>query len=229
MADQRKITALMPMRHSSERIPGKNYRPFGDDRPLFYHMLDTLLGCERISQVVINTDSPNIAELCAKDYPSVRIVQRPEQLLGGGVPMNDILRHDVALVGGDFFLQTHSTNPLIKLNTLQRAVDCFFDSYPIYDSLFTVTQLQTRLYDQLARPINHNPNILLRTQDLPPIYEENSCIYVFEAKTILDTGMRIGRRPWMFPIDPIEARDIDIEYDFMLGEMAYRLTKGQGG
>ncbi|MBB3933885.1 CMP-N-acetylneuraminic acid synthetase, partial [Kaistia hirudinis] len=30
-----KLVALMPMRHSSERVKGKNYRPFGDGRPLF--------------------------------------------------------------------------------------------------------------------------------------------------------------------------------------------------
>ncbi|MEL6977868.1 MAG: acylneuraminate cytidylyltransferase family protein [Pseudomonadota bacterium] len=224
-----KITALMPMRHSSERVPGKNYRPFGDGRPLFYHMLDTLLSCDRIETVVINTDSPTIEELCARDFPDVRVTRRPDALLGGDVPMNDILAYDVERAGGAFFLQTHSTNPLVKKETVQRAVDCFFEQYPIYDSLFSVTQLQTRLYDQLARPINHNANILLRTQDLPSIYEENSCLYIFEAKAMRETGMRIGRRPWMFPIDPIEAADIDVEFDFSLAEMSFKLLRGQGG
>ena len=37
----------------------------------------------------------------------------------------------------------------------------------------------------MARPINHNKNILMRTQDLPPIYEENSCIYIFDRECLL--------------------------------------------
>ena len=74
--------------------------------------------------------------------------------------------------------------------------------YPAYDSLFGVTRLQTRLWDQLARPINHNPAILLRTQDLPPVYEENSCIYLFTRQTLELRRNRLGERPFMFEIEP---------------------------
>ena len=90
---------------------------------------------------------------------------------------------------------------------------------PAYDSLFSVTRLQTRFWDQLTRPINHNPSILLRTQDLPPIYEENSCIYLFEKETLIEHRNRIGERPMMYEIDRSEAFDIDEELDFLLADL----------
>jgi CMP-N-acetylneuraminic acid synthetase len=218
--------ALMPMRHSSERVPGKNYRPFGDGRPLFHHTLDALMGCSLIDKIVINTDSPTIAEQCAEKYPDVIIIDRPESIQGGMTPMNDVLLHDVKTVESQFYLQTHSTNPIMSSDTITKAVETFFKNYPIYDSLFSVTKVQTRYWDSLARAINHNPNILIRTQDLPPFYEENSCLYIFERNTLIDRHNRIGNRPFLFEMDPYEAVDIDEEIDFRIAEEVFRQRKG---
>jgi CMP-N-acetylneuraminic acid synthetase len=90
---------------------------------------------------------------------------------------------------------------------------------PAYDSLFSVTKLQTRFWDQLTRPLNHNPSILLRTQDLPPIFEENSCIYLFQKQTLVEHRNRIGERPLMFEIDRSESLDIDEELDFLIADL----------
>lgn len=214
------------MRHSSERVPGKNYRPFGDGRPLFHHTLDALKGCNLIDKIVINTDSPTIAEQCAEKYPDVIIINRPENIRGGMTPMNDVLLHDVKTVESQFYLQTHSTNPIMTSETLTNAVETFFKNYPIYDSLFSVTKVQTRFWDSLARAINHNPNILIRTQDLPPFYEENSCVYIFERNTLIERHNRIGNRPFLFEMDPYEAVDIDEEIDFRVAEEVFRQRKG---
>lgn len=218
--------ALMPMRHSSERVPGKNYRPFGDGRPLFHHTLDALKGCNLIDKIVINTDSPTIAEQCAEKYPDVIVIDRPEHIRGGMTPMNDVLLHDVKTVESQFYLQTHSTNPIMTSDTITKAVETFFKNYPIYDSLFSVTKVQTRFWDSLARAINHNPNILIRTQDLPPFYEENSCVYIFERNTLIERHNRIGNRPFLFEMDPYEAVDIDEEIDFRVAEEVFRQRKG---
>ena len=51
------LVALMPMRHSSERVPGKNYRAFGVGRPLYQHVLDVLLSCSASEKVVILPDA----------------------------------------------------------------------------------------------------------------------------------------------------------------------------
>lgn len=220
-----RLVALMPMRHSSERVKGKNYRPFGDGRPLFQHMLDVLLATDGIDKVVIDTDSPTVFEICEKDYPQVQLILRPEHLRDGSTPMNNVLLHDMSLVDSQFYLQTHSTNPLMKPETLKRAVDTFFTNYPLHDSMFSVTRMQTRLWDQLGRAVNHNPAILLRTQDLPPIYNENSCIYIFEKNQMLERGNRVGVRPMMFEMDPFEAEDIDEEINFQVAEAIFRATR----
>ena len=133
-----------------------------------------------------------------------------------------------ALVKADLYLQTHSTNPLLQSKTVSTAITTFLELMPTYDSLFSVTRLQTRLWDQLSRPVNHNPSILLRTQDLPPIFEENSCIYLFQRDTLVNRKNRIGERPYMFEMDRDEAFDIDEELDFLMAELMikHRLSTG---
>jgi CMP-N-acetylneuraminic acid synthetase len=220
-----RIVALVPMRHHSERVPGKNYRPFAG-RPLYHHIVSSLLDCSLISQVVIDTDSPLIMEDAAAHFPDVTLIQRPEHLRADTVPMNDVLLHDVSQVESDYYLQTHNTNPLLTTETINRALQTFMDNYPMYDSLFGVTRLQSRLWDSLARPVNHNPAILLRTQDLPPIYMENSCAYIFTASTLKAKHNRIGDRPLMFEIDPVESWDIDEQLDFRVAELLYKEREG---
>jgi CMP-N-acetylneuraminic acid synthetase len=214
------IVAILPMKHSSERVPGKNYRMFGD-KLLFEHILQTLLGCSKIDQVVVDTDSETIMDKLNKEYPKVKVLLRPEHLRPGDTPMNDVLLNTISQVESNFYLQTHSTNPLLTSASIDKAIDQFLGKYPIYDSLFSVTRLQTRLWNELTMPMNHNPSILLPTQDLPPVYEENSCIYLFTEEILRTKHNRIGNRPLMFEIEQIEAQDIDTEQEFLIAESIY--------
>jgi CMP-N-acetylneuraminic acid synthetase len=223
--DNKKIAALVPMRHSSERVPGKNYRDFAD-KPLFFHIIESLLACPQIDTVVIDTDSPVVMASATAHFPKVTILERPEHLRDGAIPMNDVLLHAIGQVEADFYIQTHSTNPLLRPETISRAVEKFMAVYPMYDSLFSVTRKQVRYWDALARPINHNQHILLRTQDLPPVYEENSCLYLFTKDILQSKHNRIGDRPYMFEIDDLEAQDIDVELNFRVAEFLYKATRG---
>jgi CMP-N-acetylneuraminic acid synthetase len=212
------------MRHSSERVKGKNYRLLGG-RPLFHHIVETLLAVDAIGEVVIDTDSPTIRDDVAESFPQVRVLERPEHLRAGEIPMNDVLLNTIDAVPADLYLQTHSTNPLLRSETVRDGIDELLAKRDEHDSLFTVTPLHTRLWWPDGRPVNHDPAVLLRTQDLPPIMEENSCMYLFEGETLKRRGNRIGERPILKAIPAEEAWDIDEELDWqvvesLLGERA---------
>lgn len=213
-----KITALIPMRHHSQRVPEKNFRLL-DGKPLYQHILTTLLLVPEVSKIVVDTDSPTIIAGLRESFPSVKVIDRPQKLRADAISMNEILLYDTSQEPSEFYLQTHSTNPLLKASTISRAIDTFLKSYPVHDSLFSVTRLQTRLYDQDGKALNHDPKTLIQTQDLPPVYEENSCIYLFTAKALQKDRTRIGDTPILFETDPEESWDIDEEIDFKLVEL----------
>ena len=218
MKQNYKIAALVPMRHHSVRVPMKNYRLLAG-KPLYQHIIHALLQCPEISEVAVDTDSPVVVGGLRAEFPQVHVIERPEHLTADTVPMNEILMYDTDQIEADFYLQTHSTNPLLRPESISRAIRTFIELYPAYDSLFSVTRVQTRFWDALARPVNHNPAILLRPQDLPPLFEENSCLYLFKRQTLELHRTRIGERPYMFEIDKTEAQDIDEESDFLIADL----------
>ena len=203
------------MRHHSQRVPGKNYRLLAG-KPLYQHIIETLLAVPEISTILVDTDSEPVIAGLGRDFPQVKVIKRPEHLRADTIPMNEILLYDTSRVESDFYLQTHSTNPLLRAETVSKAIQTFLAGYPRRDSLFSVTRLQTRLYNAQGRALNHDPAVLLQTQDLPPVYEENSCMYIFTRENLMRRQNRLGERPLLFEIGADEAWDIDEELDFAI-------------
>ncbi len=210
------------MKGTSERVPNKNMKNF-DGAPLYHAIMKSLLNSKYIDKVVINTDSDVIVKDAKKNFgDKVLIIDRPESIQGGDVSMNIIIDYDLNQLEGEHFLQTHSTNPLLREETIDKAVESYFESLDKYDSLFGVTKVQTRFYDKDANPVNHNPQELLRTQDLEPLYEENSNFYIFSKDSFLKAGKkRIGLKPQIFEVNKLEAVDIDEPEDFKLAELLH--------
>jgi len=217
-----KLIALVPMRHHSQRVPGKNYRDLAG-KPLYQHIVEMLLAVSEVDEIVVDTDSDPVMDGLRKNFSQVKIINRPEHLRADDMPMNEILIHDTEQYPADFYLQTHSTNPLLKAETVSKAIQAFHASYPKKDSLFSVTRWQTRFYDKDGNAVNHNPKELIQTQDLPPMYEENSCIYIFTRENLVAKRHRVSDHPLMFEIPRLEAVDIDNESDFQIANILMQM------
>ena len=216
----KKIYALVPIKHNSERVPGKNFRLM-NGKPLYQYILDTLKKSKYISKIYVNTDSSYLATELQKYYPDVFIYDRPANLIGGDVPTNDLFVDMINTLNldADYYFQTHVTNPLLKVETIDNCIESFLNTSNTYDSLFSVKELKTRLYNDNGSALNHDIRELIPTQNLEPLYEENSCMYLFSKDSFLKNGHRIGDKPYMYKMNNIESQDIDIEDDFILTEM----------
>lgn len=221
-----RIIALLPMKGNSERVPNKNLKDFAG-KPLYHRVMDTLIDSKYIDKVVVNTDSEVIKADLEKYFQNkVIIIDRPQEIIGDFVSMNKVIECDINQVEADIYIQTHSTNPLLKTKSLDNAIEKMMELVKdeAFDSIFSVTKLQTRLYRENGLPFNHNPEELLRTQDLEPLFEENSNFYIFTKNSFNNANQkRIGTKPFMFEIDKIEAVDIDEPQDFIIAESLYKL------
>lgn len=226
----KKIVALLPLKANSERVKGKNFRMLAG-KPLFRWILDSLLEVDEIDCIVINTDARHLlAENGLVESDRVIIRDRKPELCGDMVSMNLILEDDIKAVEADTYLMTHTTNPLIKPETIRNGFKILTENTSS-DSLFTVNKIQTRFYREDCSAVNHDPDNLLRTQDLEPWYEENSCLYYFTKKSFSKTSARIGRKPMKMVTAPLESLDIDEQHDWdMVAAIAERNTaSNQGG
>lgn len=214
------------MKKNSVRVKSKNTRIFSG-APLYTYILNTLIELDWIDEIIINTDSEEIAETARTFSPKIKMHWRDEGIRGDEVSMNKIIENDFSVASNEFYIQTHATSPLLNAETLSLAKEFFLmqSRAQTCDSLFAVNQLQSRLYNSQLFPINHDPVNLIPTQDLSPIYEENSCFYFFTKKSFLKSGARIGMKPTVFPVPKNEAVDIDTEEDFRLAEMMMNYRK----
>lgn len=226
---KKKIVALLPIKARSERISGKNFRSFAG-KPLFKWILEALLSVDEIDNVVINTDArQQLIDNGLVESGRILIRDRDSELCGDLVSMNLIISNDVNNVPADVYLMTHATNPLLSKETISSALEQFIKESGQYDSLFTVNKVQSRFYKKDLTAVNHDPENLVRTQDLEPWYEENSCLYLFTKNSFQKTKARIGEKPLMFEIPKLESVDIDEPDDWEKAEALalYRLERGE--
>jgi len=213
------ITALLPMKVNSERVPNKNFKVISG-KPLFAWMLDTLCSIDFVDRVIINSDANK--DIFGKYLENNKIVlrKRSPDLCGDTVSMNKIIEDDISSDENNIFLMTHTTNPLISKETFKKAIEIFTHrNKSLFDSLYSTTRFQGRFYYEGSVAINHNPDELLRTQDLPPVFLENSCLYLFEKDTFLQTKTRIGKKPILFVTPQLESVDIDTEDDWLIASL----------
>lgn len=212
------MIALLPMKANSERVPNKNFRVIAG-KPLFAWILDTLLKLDFLDQIVINTDADlNVFGDYLKNKKIFFRVRKSE-LRGDFVSMNKILEDDILECNSNHYLMTHTTNPVLSARTIIEANKVFKSRDRLKnDTLFSVTRFQGRFYREDFSAINHNPNELLRTQDLPAMYFENSCLYLFSQEDFFLNNARIGKKPIMFETPQLESIDIDTEIDWFIAE-----------
>ncbi|MCE9613231.1 MAG: acylneuraminate cytidylyltransferase family protein [Lentisphaerae bacterium] len=218
MIHSRKVVALVPIKDHSARVPGKNFREFCG-KPLYQHIVQTLDRTYAVDEIVIDTDSDRVIREAPALSPKVRVIERPAELRGDAVSTNRLFAYDLAQTQADIYVQTHATNPLLRSETLAKALRLFVDSEDKHDSVFSVNRFQSRFYTHDGKPVNHDPEVLIPTQDLQPVYEENSCLYVFTKESFARKQRRIGLTPLMFPTPQIESIDIDDEFTFRLAEL----------
>ncbi|MEM7145857.1 MAG: acylneuraminate cytidylyltransferase family protein [Verrucomicrobiota bacterium] len=212
--------ALLPMKAHSERVRGKNFRPFAG-KPLFRWILDTLLSIEEIDKIVINTDARTVLFSHAlEESGRIEIRDRKEELCGDMMSMNRVIEDDIDAVEADTYIMTHTTNPLLSADTIRAALAAYKKGLGNgKDSLFSVNRMQTRFYREDGSPVNHDPENLVRTQDLENWFEENSCLYLFSRDSFASTDARIGEAPILFETPRLESADIDDETGWHAAEI----------
>jgi len=212
---EKKIVAILPMRSGSQRVINKNSRLI-KSKHLYEYIIDKLLSFDIINKIIINTDIDKVNNQY-KDNEKIHLIERNPSLKGN-CDINLVIADSIKDFNSDLFIQVHATNPLFKNQTLNEAINFYFDNIDKHDSLFSVTKIFKRFWNESGKPVNHKLNDEPTTQNLEPYYEENSCFYLFSKNSFHKNNNRIGNNPKLFTIPKEESWDVDEEADLLILE-----------
>lgn len=207
-----KTIAMMPIKLHNERLPGKNTKLLGG-RPLLQHALSNLLATGLADEIYVYCSSEDVIPFLPE---GVSFLKRPEYL---DLPSSNFTQFFDAFSrerDADIYIMTHATAPFVTAETMAECIRAVQSGE--YDSAFCAQKIQTFLW-QDGQPLNFAADNLPRTQDLKPIYQETSGIYVFQRDVFKKYHRRIGLKPYIKCVDFMEAVDIDEPDDFALAEL----------
>ena len=225
------IAACIFARGGSKGLPGKNIRDFAG-KPLIAWAIEQALALEAVDEVIVSTDSVEIAEIARSYGASVPFV-RPSELAKDDSPewmswrhmLNYILERDGKLP--EAMLSVPTTAPLRLVEDIQRCLDAF--EIGVTDVIVTVTDARRSPYFNMVKldPLGYaevvivNDRDISRRQDSPSVFDMTTAAYVVDAKFVMEhNGIFEGRvKVVHLPID--RAVDIDTLLDFEIAEFIH--------
>lgn len=203
-----KTVAVIPMKLNNERLPNKNIKEFTNGRPLCSYILNTISNVNNIDEVYVYCSNESI-----RDYlpNKVKFLKRSAELDKNTSTMNEILKSFTSTISADIYVLAHATAPFVKKSSFEKCINVI-KSNTDYDSAFSVKKIKEFIWKD-GRPLNYDLKNIPRTQDLPDIYCETCGFYIFK-KEVIQNNRRIGDKPYMYEVEPIETIDIDDQFDF---------------
>lgn len=211
------IIAVMPIKLKNERCPGKNTKLLGD-KPLMQYELGSLMETELCDNIYVYCSDPAVIPFIPE---GVSFLQRPQFLDLPTSNFTQIFENFMHQQDADVYVYAHATAPYITVETMKQCIDAVKSGE--FDSAFCAVKLQDYLW-QDGKPLNFDASNLPRTQDLKPIYQETSGVYVFTKEVFLKYKRRIGVKPFIKEVTFKEAIDIDNPEDFDLAEVMLNVS-----
>ena len=213
------ITAVIPVKGDSSRLPHKNILPFGESN-LLIHKIRQLKNVKYLTNIIVSSDSDEM--LAMAEAEGVVGLKRPKQYADESLPISEFVKYLGETLPGDHIMWSCVTSPLVDSALYTKAIATYLEQLKTgYDSLVTVTPFKHYLMDENG-PFNfsrgkEHPN----SQNLPKLYLFTNGIQLTPREKYCEWGDRIGLRPYMMEVGKREAIDIDDIYDYKLAITMY--------
>ena len=205
---------LIPARGGSQRISNKNIKSFANSSLLEIKLNQAKRVLGDLGDIILNTDSKEYLEKYSDLYD--KGVLRPKIYGSSEIPMNDVYEYFAdSLKKYENIVYMNPTSPLLKYSSLKLIFKFYCESG--FKPITTVTSHQEYLWMN-NKPINYSPDYHPRSQDLPEFHTLNFAVSILKIKEMKKKRNIITESPEFFPLDNIEAFDIDEEWQFNLAE-----------
>ena len=222
------LSIVLPVRKGSKRVKNKNTRRFGGFKNgLLELKLEQLVNVNGAREIIVSSNDGHcidIAERYKETYENIIVDRRPDYLAEDDTDLAELISYFGSIVNSNHILWTHATSPFVDANIYRDMIDKYFNViHGDYDSLMSVKTIQNFIWDEEKGDLINREGKLRwpRTQDLRPLYEINSAVFITSRETYKKAGDRVGRSPYLFKLNGLVSIDIDWELDFKIAEILY--------
>lgn len=210
------ITAVIPVREDSSRIPKKVLLPFNNEMNLLEWKISQLMEVIAKDRIVVSTNSQKLISIARN--AGVEYHQRSDHLCEGHkASFSEVITGVVKDISTPHFAWVTVVVPLMKPIDYKNAFESYIRNVmqqKKYDSLFSANILKEYLWDEAA-PINYqaDKNHTI-SQNLPDIYKVTNALYMRDKASTLRDGYFLGKNPFKYVVDKSAAIDIDEWEDY---------------
>ena len=209
---EKTITAIVPVKGNSSRLPNKNILPFGDSN-LLLHKIEQLKKVKGITNIIVSSDSNRMLQM-AEDA-GVQAWKRPQKYADESVPFGRFLDYLCEVLPNEHILWACVTSPLVESELYEKAIQLYFEKLKEgFDSLITCLPCQSYYMDEKA-PINFKMGLEhVNSEKLQPIYHFTNGINIAPKSKIAEWHYNYGPNAYRLMVNKRQAVDIDDIYDY---------------
>jgi CMP-N-acetylneuraminic acid synthetase len=232
-----KLTAFIFARGGSKGLPNKNIKILAG-KPLIAWSIEQALSAEKISRVIVSTDSENIKKT-ALEYGAEVPFLRPASLASDESPEILSWRHAINYLkengeNPEYLISIPATSPL---RVPQDINDCIDESERSRaDVVLCATEAHRNPYFNMIKKLPNNSytvvnplsglNGISRRQDAPQVFDITTVAYVAKTEHILKSEKLLSGKITAVLIPTERAIDIDTEYDFEIADFLMKKRIG---
>ncbi|EAJ6141802.1 acylneuraminate cytidylyltransferase family protein [Campylobacter lari] len=208
-----KITAVIPVKKNSSRLPGKNIKPFGNEN-LLTRKIRQVKSSNIADRIIVSSDSEEMLQM-ARDM-GVEAILRPEEFSNESKPFGEFLIYLTDIIQEGHMAYTCVTSPFLDETIMIKTKDTYIRALDEgYDSLITVYKFKHYLLDNNG-PINFKMGLEhLNSEYLPPLDFFTNGILFAPIESIRKWHYNYGPKAYRFEVDQKVSIDIDTKYDYL--------------
>ena len=200
------LVAFVPLKLNNSRLPNKNLLLLGG-KPLFMHVVDTLLSISMIDQIYVFCSD----EIIEQYLPQEVIFLKRDVCLDSHETLGiEIYKEFAKHVPAPIYLLCHATSPFISKESIIEGINAVKNDS--FDSSMSVLSCKKHCYVDRS-PINFMNGTWPKTQDLKCVHQSNSAFFVYKNH-LLNENIHISSNPYFVECGEIESIDIDYPSDF---------------
>lgn len=221
--------AIIPARGGSKGLPGKNIKELCG-KPLIAWSIEAGLGSKYIDEVMVTTDSEEIARIARAFDASVPFL-RPAELASDTSTSFDAIRHSINFYEidlhkkFDYIVMLEPTSPLREKSDIDKSIEQLLSNTQA-SAIVGICKTESQHPAFLANKNDNNFLVgyenqdmkVLRRQEISDVYFFEGSVYVSHTKTLINMKTFYHERTLGYEVPKWKSLEIDDLDDFIMVE-----------